>query len=39
MAPRRRIRLNDLPRVVPVRVANQRTLDEYWGQRATDQEA
>lgn len=31
--------LDDRPRVVPVRVANQRTLDEYWRQRATDQEA
>ena len=29
---------DDLPRVVPVRVANQRTLDAYWRLRATDQE-
>ena len=31
--------LDDLPGVVPVRVANQRTLDEYLRLRATDQEA
>jgi hypothetical protein len=31
--------LDDPPRVVPVRVANQRTRDEYWGQRANDHEA